>query len=171
MAKAYYFEDSDGIVFKSLDLLYKRDQLIEDLDFGVDLGLFALEQKNVKNNQNVKKYNGIRYGVSLYYNHFSLRLGMNDYDDFSEFVPTIKYENRYENHSYALEYTHQNALFYTYSLAAYEKKITAEHFSVTDYISFENSANLWANLQFNAFSNGDFETTGQYDWRLSLIHI
>lgn len=166
LGKAYYFEDSDGIIFKSLDLSYRRDKVVvDDFDLRVDSGLFSLEHKDVRRGGNFKKYSGARYGVTLFYNHFSLRLGLNDYNDFSEFVPTIEYENSYKNHSYLLEYTHQNALFYTYSLAAYEQRITAEHVSLTDYVSFQKSKNLWANLQFNAYSNGDFETTGQFDWR------
>ncbi|MBD3839515.1 MAG: tetratricopeptide repeat protein, partial [Epsilonproteobacteria bacterium] len=159
VGKLYYFEDSGGIVFESADLFYRRNRVTENLDFGVDGGLFSIEEKGVN------KYNGIRYGASLFYNHFIFRLGMNQYDDFSEIVPTVKYLNSYNEHSYVLEYTHQNALFYTYRLAPYEKRITADHFSITDYALFEDKTSLWANLELNSFSNGDFEITPQFDWR------
>jgi hypothetical protein len=156
-ASAYLFSDSDDITFKSVDLLYKRLQVIDEIALAADIGLFSISQYD-------KKYNGIRYGGTIFYKHFSLRLGMNDYDDFSEFVPTLKYQNRYKKHSYSLEYTRQNALFYTYSLAAYEKEIKADHFSVSDYIVFENKTDLWANIEVNLFSNDDREVTGQFDW-------
>ena len=106
----------------------------------------------------------MRYGATLFYDNFSLRLGMNDYDDFSEFVPTLTYANRYKKHSYNLEYTRQNALFYTYSLVPYEKRIKADHFSASDFVTFENKTDLWANIEINLFSNQDTEVTGQFDW-------
>ena len=157
-ARGYYFDDSDGIVFKSLDLLYKREGITEDISLGGDIGIFSIEQKGGQ------KYSGTRYGIDLFYSHFDLRLGFNKFSDYSEFVPTIKYHNNYENQSYLFEYTRQNALFYTYSLVPYEKKIIANHFSVSDYIVFENKTNLWANIVVNFFSNDDREITGQFDW-------
>jgi len=154
---AYLFEDSDDITFRSIDLFYKRSQVTNDIALGVDAGLFSIGQYE-------KKYSGIRYGGTLFYDNFSLRLGMNKYDDFSEFVPTLKYQNSYKRHAYSLEYTKQNALFYTYSLVPYEKRITANHFSASDYILFENQTNLWANIEVNLFSNDDTEVTAQFDW-------
>jgi len=153
----YIFTDSDDITFQSIDLFYLRSKINNHISVGVDAGMFSISQHE-------KKYNGIRYGTSLVYDNFSLRLGMNSYDDFSEFVPTLKYTNVYKEHSYVLEYTRQNALFYTYSLIPYEKKIVANHFSATDYIVFNNKTNLWANLEVNLFSNNDTEVTGQFDW-------
>jgi hypothetical protein len=141
-----------------VDLFYKRAQVTDALSFGVDAGLFAFERKNIV------KYGGKRYGARLYYDNFSLRLGMNDFDDFSEIVPTLIYENSYRKNNYTLEYTRQNALFYTYSEIPYEKKIKADHFSLTDNISFENSNTLWANINVNFFSNQDREITAQFDY-------
>jgi len=154
---AYIFEDSDDITFKSVDLFYKRSQVTNHIALAVDAGVFSIEQY-------AKKYSGIRYGGTIFYDNFSLRLGMNEYDDFSEFVPTLKYQDRYQNHSYLLEYTRQNALFYTYSLVPYEKRIVADHFSLSDFIVFENQTDLWANIEVNLFSNDDTEITGQFDW-------
>ena len=156
-AEAYLFEDSDDIVFKSIDLFYKRAQVTQSIGLGADIGLFSIAQRE-------KKYSGMRYGGTIYYNNFSLRLGMNDYDDFSEFTPTLMYSNRYKKHSYSLEYTRQNALFYTYSLITYEKRIKADHFSLSDYIAFENKTDLWLNAEVNLFSNHDLEFTAQFDW-------
>ena len=154
---AYIFEDSDDITFKSLDLFYKRSQVTDHIALGVDSGLFSISQYE-------KNYSGIRYGGTIFYDNFSLRLGMNDYDDFSEVVPTLKYQDSYKRHSYSLEYTRQNALFYTYSLVPYEKRIVANHFSISDYVSFEKQRSLWANLEVNLFSNSDTEVTGQFDY-------
>jgi len=154
---AYIFEDSDDITFQSLDLLYKRSKVTQDISLGVDVGIFSIAQYE-------KKYSGIRYGGTLFYDNFSVRLGMNDFDDFSEFVPTLMYQDKYKRHSYTLEYTRQNALFYTYSLTPYEKKIVANHFSVSDYIVFNNQTDLWANIELNVFTNSDTEVTGQFDW-------
>jgi len=157
-ASAYLFDDSDGITFKSLDLLYKRERIAKNTTLGADIGVFSIEQSGGK------KYSGTRYGVDLYFRHFDFRLGMNKFPDYKEVVPTIKYHNNYKNNSYIFEYTRQNALFYTYSLAAYEKEIKANHFSASNYVLFEDKTNLWANLQVNFFSNDDRETTGQFDW-------
>ncbi len=156
-ADAYMFKDSADIIFKSLDLFYKRSQITDHIALSADIGLFSIGQHK-------KKYSGIRYGATLFYDNFSLRLGRNDYDDFSEFVPTLTYKNSYKQHSYSLEYTKQNALFYTYSLVPYEKRIIANHFSVSDYILFENKTDLWANIEVNFFSNADREMTTQFDW-------
>ena len=154
---AYLFEDSDDITFKSLDLFYKRSKITDHISLAGDIGIFSISQYE-------KKYSGSRYGATIYYDNLSLRLGMNDYDDFSEIVPTLKYQDRYKHHSYLLEYTRQNALFYTYSLTPYEKRIVADHFSASDYIVFENKTDLWANIEVNLFSNNDTEITGQFDW-------
>ena len=155
-ANAYIFEDSDDISFKSLDLFYKRSQVTNHISLAADIGLISLSQ-------NETEYKGIRYGGTIYYDNFSLRLGINDYDDFSEFVPTLKYQNNYKRHSYSLEYTRQNSLFYTYSLKSYEKRIVANHFSLSDYVMFANKMDLWANIEVNLFSNDDTEVTGQFD--------
>jgi len=74
------------------------------------------------------------------------------------------YQNRYHQHSYSLEYTHQNALFYTYSIIPYQKRIDADHFRVTDYISFNNGTNLWLGAEYDSYSNGDNEVTGDFNW-------
>jgi len=158
-AKGYHFHDSEKITFNSIDLFYTRKNITDDIALGADAGVFYLQKDDIV------RYNGIRYGASLFWNHFTLRLGMNNFDDFSEFVPTLRYENSYKNHSYSLEYTHQNSLFYTYSLCSYENRISADHFSLSDYITLKNQKNLWINLEVNHFSNTDTETTGQFDWR------
>ena len=159
LANVYYFEDSAGIIFKTTDLFYKREKLSDDFAIGVDGGVVSLEQKG----QRIEK--GKRYGISLFYKNFSFRLGQNLFDDFSEFVPTIKYQNRYKEHSYLLEYTRQNALFYTYAFCPYDEEVSVDHFSISDYISFTESRNLWANLILNRYSNSDLETIMQFDWR------
>lgn len=156
-ASAYIFTDSDDITFKSIDLFYKRSNITKNISLAADIGLFSISQ-------NEKEYDGMRYGGTIYYDKFSLRLGINDYDDFTEFVPTLMYQNKYRKHSYSIEYTRQNALFYTYSLIPYEKRIVADHFSVSDYIVFNNKTDIWLNMQLNLFSNDDVEVTGQFDW-------
>ena len=157
--KAYLFEDSDNIRFTSLDLLYQRSQVTKNIALSIDVGMMSLEKiKSVK-------YSGIRYGATLFYNHFSLRLGKNDFDDFSEIVPTFRYHNRYRSHNYSLEYTRQNALFYTYALPTYKKRIKADHFSISDYKSYKDKTDIWASLEVNHYSNTDTEVTGQFDWR------
>jgi hypothetical protein len=130
-----------------------------DLALGVDGGYFSIQKKGLK------KYSGMRYGAWLFAKNFSFRLGVNKTKDFTEFVPTILYENSYNKHSYSLEYTHQNALFYTFALCPYEKRITAHHLSLSDYISMKEDRDLWANVTMNFFSNQDREVTAQYDWR------
>ena len=157
--RLYYFSDSIGITFKSTDLFYTREKITDKISLGVDGGLFSIEEENVN------KYNGIRYGVSLYYDHFQIRLGKNDFDDFSQFVPTIIYKNRYKKHGYTLEYTRQNALFYTYTLCPYEQRVNVNHFSASDYIMFEDKTDLWSNIVVNLFDNSDIGMIGQFDWR------
>lgn len=156
-ANAFSFEDSDGILFKSIDLAYKKSNLTDEISLATDAGLFSIERKR-------KKSSGKRYGGTVFYDNFSLRLGVNDYDDFTEFVPTLIYQNNHDNHSYTLEYTRQNALFYTYSFRAYKKQIVANHFSISDYMVFSNKTELWANITSNIFSNEDREFTAQFDW-------
>lgn len=157
--KGYHFEDNADIVFNSLDLFYARQKVSESIGLGVDGGIFSIEDKNTK------KYSGFRYGISLYWNNFHFHIGENKYDDFSEFVPYISYTDNYKNHNYILEYTRQNALFYTYALCPYNKRIDTDHFSVSDYVTFENQTDLWMNVQANVFSNSDTNYIAQYDWR------
>ncbi len=157
--RGYHFHDSEKITFDSADIFYTRQNITKDIALGADAGLFYLQKDGIT------RYNGMRYGASLFWKHFIFRAGVNKFDDFSEFVPTIGYENNYKNHNYSIEYTHQNSLFYTYSLCSYKKRISADHFSLSDYISFQNKKNLWTNLTVNKFNNGDTEITGQFDWR------
>jgi hypothetical protein len=159
LAKGFYFEDNSDLVFSSLDLVYVRTQVSQKIDLGIDGGTFSLKQKNVQ------QYDGKRYGATLFYNNFSLRLGLNKYKDSSEIVPTLMYNDIYDEHTYSLEFTKQNALFYTYSLCPYEQGITVNHFNVADYVSLDDDTDLWANLEVNSFSNSDIETTAQFDWR------
>jgi len=159
LARGYHFQDSEKISFNSIDLFYTHQKLTPEFGIGVDGGYFYIQQ------QDIAKYSGQRFGASLLWNHFTLRLGMNLFDDFSEFVPTIEYQNRFRQHSYSLEYTHQNALFYTFSLCPYEKKVDVHHFNASDYISLRNNKDLWTNIELNNYSNNDTELTGQFDWR------
>jgi hypothetical protein len=148
-----------------LDLFYHRYAISESIGLGVDAGVFSLNERNHEEEK------GIRYGATLFYDHFRFRLGRNDFKDFSEIVPTIEYENRYANHSYLLSYTRQNALFYTYRLCPYDQEIKADHFSISDYISLKNRTNIWANITFNNYSNSDLETIGQFDYRFYYDNI
>ena len=158
-AKVYSFEDSDNIRFRSLDLEYERAKVSKNISLAADIGMMSIE--NTQGN----KYNGKRYGATLLYNHLSMRLGLNDFDDFLEVVPTLRYEDSYRKHNYMFEYTRQNALFYTYSLPSYEKRITADHFALSDYKSYNDKTDIWASLESNRYSNTDVEVTGQFDWR------
>ena len=155
----FVFQDSEDIDFRTLNLFYTRQNIYKNLAIGVDGGVFSIQKKGVA------KYDGIAYGVSLLLEGFKLRVGINNFEDFSEVVPTLSYQNSYNGHNYALEYTHQNALFYTYSLCPYEQKIDVEHFNVSDYKSFKNNTDLWMSLDLNLFENSDTEVTAQYDWR------
>lgn len=159
LLQGYYFEDSDNIRFSSVDLFYKREEFIDNIDVGVDSGFFAIEKKNLK------KYEGRRYGATLYADQWSLRLGVNQYSDFSEFVPTLKYQDRYKKHSYLLEFTRQNALFYTYSLCSYENRISTNHFQASDYVNLGNEKDLWASFALDDYDNGDLAFTPQFDYR------
>lgn len=158
-AKGYSFKDSEGVYFQSVDLFYRRYKISDDVDLGVDTGVFSFGEKDTR------KYNGMRYGVFIFYDHFSFRLGENDFDDFSEIVPTIKYENNYKNHEFTLDYTRQNGLFYAYRVCPYKKRIKANHYSISDYIGLQNRSNIWVNMTANNYSNEDLETIGQFDWR------
>jgi len=158
--KGYYFQDSEDTMFHTLDFFYIKNNITKNLSLGADSGYFAIEKKNYA------KYSGTRYGISLLIPHFTFRLGINLIGNFTEFVPTLIYENSYKKHSYSLEYTHQNALFYTLSLTPYEKRIKANHLSFSDYIAFTKNTDLWANLQIDYFSNDDTQYTAQYDWQL-----
>jgi len=156
-AEGYYFSDSDKVKFQSIDLFYKRYFFRNGFGLGIDGGIFSIEQDG--NN----KYNGKRFGVSALYEHFKVRLGMNVYDDFSEFVPLIEYKNKYSKNEYKLQYTRQNALFYTYSLKPYERRIFSDHFSADDYISMDNNKSLWVSLAADNYSNADLALTAQFE--------
>lgn len=157
-AEWFYFSDSDKVKFQSIDLFYERYFFRNSLGLGVDGGLFSIEQDGRN------KYKGKHFGVSALYNHFKIRLGMNIYDDFSEFVPLIEYKNKYKKHEYTLQYTRQNALFYTYFLSAYERRIFSDHFSLDDYVAMDNNTSLWASLAADNYSNGDLAIMGQFEW-------
>ena len=159
LAKGYYFEDSDDIIFASYNLLFDRVSLNNKIDFGMDVGQFYIQEEEKK------RINGWKYGVSLYYKHFILRLGENHYDTFSEFVPGLSYVDTYKNHSYEVEFISQNALFYTYRPKVLDKKIKANHYSFSDYVTFRNKTSVWMSLEINDYSNDDKEVTAQYDWR------
>ena len=155
----YYFEDSEGIAFQSIDLLYKRSKIAQNISIAADVGTFFIKSQ-------AGRSDGFRYGGTVFYGNFSLRLGINKYSDFFEFVPTLKYHNIYKKNSYTLEYKKQNALFYTFSLTPYEKKIIAHHFSLSDFISFENKMDLWSKIELDLYGNNDKEVTGQFDLTL-----
>ena len=159
LGKGYYFEDSDGIIFKSADLFYRRYNVTRDVSLGVDGGLFSVYEPTKGTRD------GVRYGASLFYGNFAFRLGVNQFEKFSEVVPTVRYQDRYQNHEYILEYTRQNALFYTYRVCPVDEQITTDHFAVSDYATFDDKTNLWSNLTANNYSNGDLELIGQFDWR------
>jgi len=155
---AYSFKDSDAFYFRTIDLLYKRSRITTDFSVAADVGLMNFGQGDVAD------YKGIRYGGTLFYRNFSLRLGLNTFENFSEFVPTLKYNNRYKDHSYNLEYTRQNAIFYTYAIKSYEKRIDANHFRFSDNVSFENQTELWFGVEYNMYTNSDNELTGDFNW-------
>ncbi len=157
--KMYHFEDNANIIFNSFTLFHTKKRISQAIDIGLNAKVFDIE------NTKVKKYNGFHYAISLFWNHFQISMGENRFDDFSEFVPYISYENHYKKHNYLLEYTHQNGLFYTYSLCPYQRKIDTHHFSISDYIVFENNTDLWTNIQINLFSNANTNSIIQYDWR------
>jgi hypothetical protein len=159
LAKGYYFEDSDDIIFASYDLVFERVSLSKKIDFGMDAGQFYIQE------QNNKRINGWRYGASLYYKHFVFRIGQNYYDDFSEVVPSLAYVNSYKNHSYQFKFIQQNAVFYTYRPSVIDARIKANHFEFSDYVTFRDKTSLWMNLEVNDYSNNDTEVTVQYDWR------
>jgi hypothetical protein len=165
LQKGYYFSDSDDIIFASYDILGRKVTLNRHASLGLDIGKFFIHEKN-----NIKS-NGIRYGLSLYYEHFVFRLRQNKYDNFSEFVPTIQYIGRHKNHNYQVEYTRQNAMFYLYRKSVLDKHIVANHFSLTDYISFKKNRSIWANMAVNAYSNKDTEIIAQFDWRFFYHQI
>ena len=154
---SYHYHDSDDFSLDTIDLFYTRLHITEDIDWGVDGGLIRVAQKGLS-------HEGYRIGSTLHYDDFSFRLGINRFDDFTEWVPTLRYSFFYGLHRLNLEYTRQNALFYTYNMTPYDKRITADHLELSDYITFENRSTLWASLGFNRFSNGDFEITPQFDW-------
>ena len=158
LAKGYYYEDSSHIRFKSLNLFYRRNRLSENLDMGVDGGLFSIEDET-------RRHKGTSVGISAFFHHFSLRLGENIYDDFSEFVPTLSYQNVYKRHSYILEYTKKNALFYTYSLCPYEKKISTHHLSASDYIALSEKSDIWSMISVDFFSNRDISSVLEFDYK------
>ena len=157
--KGFYFEDSQDIRFSSVDLFYKRSSIRDGLDMSLDLGSFEIEKKALN------RYTGIRYGATVFFNNWSFRLGTNVYDDFSEVVPTLRYENRYENHAYSIEFTRQNALFYTYSLSPYETRLSVNHLEVQDAVEFERNRSLWISLSIDAFDDGNTAVTPQFDYQ------
>jgi len=155
----YYFEDSDETTFNNINLSYIKQNIFKDFSLGIDFGYFFIKKENLE------KYDGNQYGISLLWDNLTIRLGINKYKDFNQFVPSITYKNRYKKHSYSIKYTYQNALFYTFSLASYEKKINTHHLSISDYIALKNKKDIWANITLNHFTNSDTELIAQYDWR------
>ena len=161
--EAVSFSDSTGISFNSVDLFYRTVKLSRHFDFGVDIGKFSIEQRNLA------KYSGFKYGATMFYDNFfygnfSFRLGVNEMDGFYEISPRFTYQKKYDNSSLSFKYQRQNALFYTKSLAPHEKRIVADHFSLTHFTTFDNNTTLWANLATNLFSNSDVSHTAQFDW-------
>lgn len=130
----------------------------DKIALGFDIGKFYTQESNENRRE------GLRYGMSLFYKHFTFRLGKNNFDRFSEWVPSLSYDNQYKRHSYHLEYVYQNALFYTKKPQVINERIKAHHFSFSDYVTFNNKTSLWANVELNKYSNNDKEVTAQFDW-------
>ena len=159
LQKGYYFEDSDDVVFASYDLFAKQVSLTKKLGLGLDIGTFYIQEKNRP------KQRGYRYGVSVHYDKWIVRLGRNSYNDFSEYVPTIRYKDRHGRHGYQFEYTYQNALFYAFREKTLDERIKAHHFNFSDYITWRDKTSLWSNIEVNNYSNNDTEIVAQYDWK------
>ena len=162
--RGYHYRDNDDFCLDSADLFYTRLRLGEEMDVGLDAGVIRVAQ-------HAASHRGFRIGSTLRYGDLSFRLGMNRFKDFIESVPGVKYRFFYKQHHFTLQYTRQNALFYTYNLTPYDKRIRADHFALNDYAAFENGMSLWASLGFNRFDNGDVETVPQFDWIFYNPHI
>jgi len=153
-----YFNDDDS-EFYSVGLRTDHFHLNEKIDFSLDLSKYYISERDGVN------FNGWQYGLSLYYKHFSLRLGGNQNKVFSEFIPSITYQNSYKRHNYQVKISYENALFSTYKTDVIEQKIKVTHLEFSDYAMFRDKTSLWASLAVNHYSNSDLEITGQFDWR------
>jgi len=163
LQKGYYFEDSDDVIFASYNLFAKQVSLTSKLSLGLDIGTFYVQEKNRSKRQ------GYQYGLSVYYDKWTVRLGRNSYNNFNEYVPTVRYKGTYGRHGYQFEYTYQNALFYVFREKTLNDRIKAHHFNLSDYVTWRDKTSLWSNIEVNNYSNNDTEIVTQYDWRF-LYH-
>ena len=155
----YYFEDSDKFRRFLVDARFKRAQLYDNLDVGIDAGYFAFERIGVTNHSN-----GVRYGATLYADGWGFRLGANHFENFTEFAPTVTYAGSYKSNTFLFEWTHQNAIFYTDSLAVYEERISTNHFQLSDYLDFDWGS-FWGGLEVNAYSDDNTAVIPQFDFQ------
>lgn len=165
LQKGYYFEDSDDVIFASYDIFAQQVSLTKRLGLGLDVGTFYIQEQNRPRQQ------GYRYGVSVYYDKWTLRLGQNTYNDFSEFTPTVRYTDTYGRHEYQFEYTYQNALFYVLRERAVDERIDTHHFSLSDYVTWRDKTSLWSSFEVNSYSNHDTEIVAQYDWKFFYDNV
>jgi hypothetical protein len=154
----YFFEDSDKFRSFSVDATFKRSQLYGPMGISMDGGYFGFERVGLPGHTN-----GVRYGATFYIDGWGFRLGANHFEDFTELVPRVTYAKNYKGNALSFEWSHQNAIFYTNSLAVYEERISNDHFQLSDYVEL-GWGSLWASLEANFYSNENTAVIPQFDF-------
>lgn len=155
----YYFEDSDKFRSFSVDATFKRSQLYGRMGLGMDGGYFGFERIGLPGHTT-----GVRYGATFYVDGWGFRLGANHFEDFTEVAPRVTYSGSYKGNALSFEWAHQNAIFYTNSLAVYEERISTDHFQLSDYVDLDWGS-IWASLEANAYSNDNTAVIPQFDFQ------
>lgn len=155
-----YYRNRDRIEFYAVTAAYERKHLFERWGMGAYAGYFSIYSPDAA----LATQYGTRTGVTFSDEHLTLRLGVNRYEEFSEFAPAVIYQNRYGELSYVLEYAYQNAMFYTMSPQALAAQIGTHHFEASSYYYGSERWNLWSSIALNLYSNSNTALIPQFDY-------
>jgi len=153
-----YYRNKDDVEFKAISTAYERKYLFDKWGMGADIGYFTISDPIIG------KQDGMGAGITVSDKHFSIRLGINIYEEFSEFAPVLQYKNSYGSLSYLFEYAYQNAMFYTMSPQALDEQIGANHLEASGYYYGGERWNVWSSIALNIYSDDNTAFIPQFDY-------
>ncbi len=152
--KADYVKDSNGIKSKSVKVSLDKAAKIKNSDIGLYGERFKIEAQ--------KDYNGFKTGLTVKKKGLKLTLGLNSFDDFNDPYASIEYETKIYNHLLNLFLEYQNAVFFDHDPSLIEKRISAVHFKVSDFIQMIEGREFQGEISLLRYKDGNVRFTPSF---------